>query len=48
MPITFAASEHIESLVYYAELANITLRHNTTTYSFAKLTPIDGRFHKLG
>lgn len=44
VPIIFAAAEHIKNLLYYAEITNIALRHNTTTYSFARLTPIDGSF----
>lgn len=44
MPILFAAAEKTEKLIYYAELTNITPRRNGTTYSFTRLTLIDGRF----
>lgn len=47
MPIIFAAAENTENLIYYAEITKITLHHDaTTTYSFTRLTPIDGRVPK--
>lgn len=46
MPIIFAAAENTEKLIYYAELTNITPRRNGTTYSFTRLTRINGRFPK--
>lgn len=46
IPIIFAGAADTQYLIYYAELTNITRRHNTTAYSFTRLTRIHGSFPK--